>query len=994
MPRQSFIAAAQCRRCLCAILFLICLVAAGIASAQEQRAKSRASGEPLVAVINLDRSPEGALLEQHLRREAGLKWWPRRRTQGLVKSIALSTRIDLPVLEADEERSDPKALPVLIIVTTSVKESGRLLSVAMCDAERGVRLAAHRLPLKPGAAVDIEALAASVQQSLSRRSGWVELWAVPPLLSRDLVREFDDLSFQYADEIESVLLSRPGAVAVEFEHAGVIDAARRAVGRTAPIERPTPSFVLGEYRNSGSGDARRLTVSLKLRRGERDERERSQSDLTPDAAGEFIRQFAADSGKYLNGADLIVDQPATEHLLLGGRLELLREAGGWQGAWRLAEARLLLDPYQPPLRADLLTVLARLTAQSLGRAEVIGRQTPTATFQGNNVVYTSQPNPRAAEALELALSGLNAHRRGLAHIHLMLDGEEQPRTQLLRASQMNDFGLSLHAGTQLRIDSDRRIERLIAQLVDERRDALTRMFLEAARRGQLVSPEFLSGQTGEDCLSDALRVIIATQDFRGAPERTRMLVERAIAHSGQQTDASAFVAQLAASPSASLQAAAGRGREMLAERARSVEQIAARRAAAAAARPAAEPQIPEPAEPAEIEFAEVKVPWKRPGTRDIPFMIGDFQLCLPAGKADLFFGNGQLWLMKASGEAKLLLHEPDREWSAMGPTADPGWACFDGRYAWIPLTKRGAAQRLLLVDPESEKLIEWSEADGLPLAPEAERPQSHHSSLAVAPLAAGKVCIAGSSGRGWLATAEYDPKKGKSANVFFEARQEASQTDQREALNRNLAFRPAYIFTLAGRIDDQQASQRVIVGRITGNYRATDHPLLVDPETGTVEVVQSPLKNFIVGHATAHGDAMYWTDTKYVFDQATGQQKRETRANCLGYPDFKEQLLHSHGDIGAPQTMSIGFDDAGMHCVGTSWLTADAPDQPLRLLRGKLPVASSQAPIHRWKLAKSANHGWIIYSPGRSQAYAAIFKKDAASPQARPATPPSQGKKN
>lgn len=210
-------------------------------------------------------------------------------------------------------------------------------------------------------------------------------------------------------------------------------------------------------------------------------------------------------------------------------------------------------------------------------------------------------------------------------------------------------------------------------------------------------------------------------------------------------------------------------------------------------------------------------------------------------------------------------------------------------------------------------MIEWTREDGLPLSADESGRRAFSATLAVSPLGPGKVCIAGSSGRGWLATATYDPEKGKSAKVFFEARAEPSPGDQRQAFQTNLAFRPIYIYTLRDQLDSQLRSQRVVVGRSTGNYLATDHPLLVDPESGKVEVIKSLLKSFILPYATPREDTLYWATTEYGRDAATQKQQLETRVYRLGYPDFESHLVANHGPIVGRQMSIVGFDDTGMH---------------------------------------------------------------------------------
>jgi hypothetical protein len=343
----------------------------------------------------------------------------------------------------------------------------------------------------------------------------------------------------------------------------------------------------------------------------------------------------------------------------------------------------------------------------------------------------------------------------------------------------------------------------------------------------------LEGQTGNPCLHSALRAIVQTQDFPQAKERGELVASRALAKCGPQADGEWFIAQLTASSHPALQAAAERGRKQW-----DAQQAA--RAAAPVRRPDP-PPAPAANGPIEIEFREIKPPSaaSSAGAKQ----LGECQLWLAADVGDLVCGNGRVQLLKKQGAVVQLWSDPDRGWSPRGPAFGRPLGCFDGRYAWIPLLHAGRPQRLLTIDVRGEKVVEWTRDDGLPLAEHESGQPSRPATLAVTPLGPGKVCIAGSSGRGWLATAEFSAEREKSAKVFFEARNEPDPSNGREALKSNLAFEPLYIYTLSGRVqEDQPVSQRVMVGRSTRHPGADLHPLLVDPDKGTVLALAEELK--------------------------------------------------------------------------------------------------------------------------------------------------------
>jgi len=93
---------------------------------------------------------------------------------------------------------------------------------------------------------------------------------------------------------------------------------------------------------------------------------------------------------------------------------------------------------------------------------------------------------------------------------------------------------------------------------------------------------------------------------------------------------------------------------------------------------------------------------------------------------------------------------------------------------------------LAVIDPTTERIWKFTADDNLP-------PMSTGS---VAPLAPGKVCVAGYFGRTWCAIATFDPDKGKSLKVFFEAR-EVVDFRNYDAPNPNVATQVGPMRTLA-----------------------------------------------------------------------------------------------------------------------------------------------------------------------------------------------------
>ena len=75
-----------------------------------------------------------------------------------------------------------------------------------------------------------------------------EVCAVPSFISKDLGYKFDYLKAGFAKVVEQHLLRRKGVLVVEFAEAEAI-AREAALGGKDRLERRTPLYFLGEYRN-------------------------------------------------------------------------------------------------------------------------------------------------------------------------------------------------------------------------------------------------------------------------------------------------------------------------------------------------------------------------------------------------------------------------------------------------------------------------------------------------------------------------------------------------------------------------------------------------------------------------------------------------------------------------------------------------------------------------------------------------------------------------
>ena len=169
-------------------------------------------------------------------------------------------------------------------------------------------------------------------------------------------------------------------------------------------------------------------------------------------------------------------------------------------------------------------------------------------------------------------------------------------------------------------------------------------------------------------------------------------------------------------------------------------------------------------------------------------------------------------LMKEKGRLRLLPLKLNRRGAnAYRHTA----ACWDGSFFWImgagvslpSAPNYGENGLLAAIDPQTEKIWEFSGPDGLPPS----------SSCAIAPLAPGKVCVAGDFGRSWIAVAAIDRTTGIKLSTIYEARNVSRSFDfstDPKGNDPQVAHPVTYMMVLTGPAGaGRPAEQRVIVGR-------------------------------------------------------------------------------------------------------------------------------------------------------------------------------------
>jgi len=853
----------------------------------------------------------------------------------------------------------------LLVMIRAVVKPAPAPEVVVSETRRGLRLSTQSVPIAGGAEAGAAAVEGQVLRALGKHAEQIrEICAVPPFLSKDLTYQFDYQKRAYAKLVEQMLLERKGVLVVELEEARAI--AREFALADAPGEpaRHLPLYLLGEYRDEGSGDRRAVTIHLTLKRGEAGLGAASKAGLRPDDVPGWLREAIGGLIAEVDGGARPATDPLAEARQLVARAEDFERLGNWTEAAALTEASLLLVPGQTPIRRKAAELLWKLADEALNPGRPPGpaeskarlelghraiehiefylRETrfrPTDSWYAGgptNPPFTTEIKRWELPASEVEL--LQAKRAMLLRVldARLRDGVRDPYPDLLA------YAMPWRIGGESMGDAWALILRVLRAI--EPLPGIERRIVHYAGHGYTLTnsdgPEF---QEFLGKLAESPR-----PEVRRAVESLRAQVVRDIAGFKANLDKWAvemepavYIALLdrfADSPSRGV-------REMIAAQRKATvdEHVKVRPPGSPAGIKAV------PGDGPEVAFRPLEFTWDAPDGES--GKLKALEGLMPAGPGvDLAWTfQNQVFLMKEEGRLRRVFHERN---ALIGR---PG---FDGRYAWVPVNRSNqppAHPMLLVIDPASGRTWTVGAEDGLPFPPLDEPPAPYFRSLMVAPVAPGKACVAGWFGRTWLAMVSIDPAAGKSVKVFHEAREvpDVNLADQWQ--NAAVAFQPSYMYTLKdGPDDDGRAARRVLIGRNPNppNIGLIEHPLLVDPGTLKVE----PARNKVwPGRVTWRDGAIFWAWPTWT--NTNNPAGPDLALFRFGFPDFEKALVTQHVHVGKSESGAVAFDGKRTHIVGDSWWTQDAPGEPFRRLRCEIPEYKVHVEPH---LARSAHYGLIL----------------------------------
>lgn len=758
------------------------------------------------AIVDLSRNPVGALFEAKVLASRKLIWVERAHVDMVVRELELQAlfspdggskraglgkllKADLLVILRENHNPDDKKI--------------KYLEMVVCETQRGLRLASPAVPITGGAEADVAALETVLNGALGKFAEKItDVCAVPPFLSNDLDYQFDYLKSAFALHLEQHLLQRKGLLLVELAEAQAI--AREAIlsGKESKVERPLPFYFLGSFRNTGKGDERRMELEVKLQRGEKAIGTKKKERVIPGESPKQLGRMADElADKVLAAGAAGEFDPKAEIKQLLARSKAYDLLGHWEESLAMLETALLLDPSPPALH---------LQASHVGAMVVLNRR--------RKADYDSRD----------AIPALTVHRRALEHMEHGLQPIEKkdppvnPKEvrQMTAPAPSNELMLAQFTiqGIKSHLPKTEAAAALFATVMQEGRDANLRIARQRARAGIGDETSFLNSALHHTPEAERISVVRAVikelKDLPFAEERTILfakLSRRDLIFPPKYVAYAAFVDELASDSHPQIKAA---GVILKKEH---VERLALE-----VKKPIQAKQDPDP----EVHFTPVNLYWGK--LKDgKPWQL-HMQDCLAAKPGlDFLFGNQVIFMMKEKGVLTMA-------WRTDEAYVFPRPYCFDGGLLWFSVNGHRKTPRVLVLDPETLKTWEFTAADGVLL----ENPDDYPNQIIkMVPLGPGRVFMAGSFGRTWLAIATLEPKDGKkTVKIFHEAREPAEAKVADHWKRTTIAFKPVGMHLVTGTKEER----RVIIGRdcIDLTAKTQMHPLIVDPDAQTVEVMQ------------------------------------------------------------------------------------------------------------------------------------------------------------
>lgn len=818
---------------------------------------SIATAQPVCAVIDRAKQPLSELLEARLLANSAATWVERTEIDRILGEQELNAAFGA---EGGQSRSSLGQLvkaDVLVLLRTAknpTPDAPPLVECVVCETKRGLRL--RTLTVTPSE--NLEELAVTLEEQVlqglkKQKEEITTLVAVPPFLSDDLGLEFNYLQTAYAKLVEETLLSQPGLLVLELGEAQAITKELTIAGTNevdALAKRPL--YVIGRYRHDGGPKNRTLRMSLQLLEGDKRLTLKGITAMPPADAAAWIRTKTAELLPLMQLKKVVADKfsPEEEARTLALRGRLFQKVGSWPEALSLYEASLLLNPKQNHVRREAFVV----TGQYI----------------------------KGSDQTEQILREIAACERGYEFLepYLLTVGDQwKGNANEIDASLLFDFSAARYFASRQE-DLPKEVLAAIARFRQRRTESLLRVGyfrVKAGYRdrtdGNTWDVRAVIGLSDKETYAVLSRVADEWRDLPNLAQHIERMAFRETFSLEDSPEYRSFITFLSSSDRAELRQAAVNIRERVAHTQREKARWAQRKA---------------PAEADKLDVRLREVFFKHASIN--PFVPHALLAAQPG--VDLLWANPQFHVMRSPGQVTNFYEATETHVGTMSQE-------FDGKYVWMTGARLQKPLLLEAIDA-SGKHIEFSTDDGLPEMP------LDQTEIKLAPLAPGKVCVVGYSGRTWIAIAEITDNGTRRVEVFFEAREVATGEDESHRHNPKIAFTPTRMVTLR----DGKGNCQVLVGRSANSPLVRASPLIIDPIAKRVSIAPFTCPEWDHG-----GDKFLArsTDAIYFYEHQDSLNLMRVRFPC----DKKEMCIER-----CPEGWLI-FNDRGLHIVGKKWWLAD-----------------------------------------------------------------------
>jgi hypothetical protein len=842
-------------------------VTAQVATGTEDQAEAR---PPVCALVDTTKSPIATLLEARLLAIEGSTWVERteidrllaeQELQGAFAADASKKRAALgKLLKAD-------VLVLLRQAKSDSKKASNTIECVVCETKHGLRLKTATVDATKTPDSVLTTFQDTFQRALDKYAEKVSvLVAVPPFISDDLGLSKNYLQSAFAKLADQELLDRPGILVLELQEAQAISRELAVAGDADRVERrQAPWYLLGRYRHEGLRDQQRLRISLQLMQGEQQVAEKRHEGLKPVAAGEWIRVTTAELiGKVKQTAGSTspaFTSPKAEALRLAERGRQFQQVGSWPEALALYEASLLLNPTSDDVRASAVEVTAALV-KSTERSHLHGDWIPPL---------------------------LAAYERGLEHLEIWLRTAPDLADSLKPGTHYN-FAVNLENAFPVqvagKVSAWAEHQSEVKEVIERRRETYLRIALARAKdkrvdfaRDRAWDARAVTMMPAKERYALILQLAEEWRDLPNLHERiTRMALAHGIHGRDDLADQQEFIKRLKQSDSLQWKIAANSIQENVA-----LGKIYAERLRPIIA-PASEEKFD--SRLLEVKLGDVNQVGQQnapqaaiQGEPGISYLLG-FRAIHRMGETDskpIYFGQAEQESLSS--------------------------AVFDGHYVWFVRQAKNERIGIVAVDPTTKRQYYITSAQGLPTTEGTQKTAGRDHAMAISPLNPGMVCVAGFTGRSWIATASIDGQGDRHFDIFFEAR-EAETSDAAQRSRSEVVFYPLSAFTM--KEPGNKGGRRVLVRRDYVQQAGFRNPLLVDPIEKTVAVAPYELYDPPVSNNLTADDGTLFVSEHHFSDHS--------RLMRIKYPGTtKEKFVPKIPDG------LLAADKHGVHIVGRHW---------------------------------------------------------------------------